>query len=85
MPSFENPNLQKVEKHKEAYIRLEKIEYRDFTCEFLRVRHMRDTMDKYRKEIKDFIADSNVLVSESVEFTEEKSKLIWKASITKFA
>lgn len=54
-----------------AYMRKETIVAKDFACDFLRVQHTRETIEQYAKELEDFIAQSDVLVTE-VAVPEEK-------------
>ncbi|MEK7129296.1 MAG: twin-arginine translocation signal domain-containing protein, partial [Patescibacteria group bacterium] len=47
-----------------AYMQMEAIETDDFSCEFLRVRHTKETAEKYADELERFVANSEVLISE---------------------
>ena len=56
-------NQQESTDHR-AYMQMKTIETNGFACEFLKVRHTKETAEKYKKEIEKFITNSEVLVSE---------------------
>lgn len=56
-----------------AYICKETIETSDFSCNFLKVRHTRETIEQYRRELEEFIAHSSVLVTEIAEPREKEN------------
>lgn len=47
-----------------AYMQAETIETDGLVCEFLKVRHTKETAEKYVNELEDFVANSEVLISE---------------------
>ena len=46
--------------------KLEHFEFRDVTCQFLRVSHTKETADEYAEELRNFIAQAEILITELV-------------------